>query len=99
RRSTSILFPYTTLFRSVGVNDNATWGNADDRLPAKWESPSQLVLVISSGPSGDASDAFSASDVATRSVINARKVFDGAQCKDARSEEHTSELQSPDHLV
>src|SRR5258708_20678563 len=57
----STLFPYTTLFRSVGAR-------RDDRAAL-----------------------FAAAQVIYRAAVE----YDGR----ARSEEHTSELQSPDHLV
>src|SRR5258708_29903642 len=58
----STLFPYTTLFRSVGVT--------------AWVA-SQVMAACHS----------SVSEVMS------------CACKKGRSEEHTSELQSPDHLV
>src|SRR5258708_21715319 len=69
----STLFPYTTLFRSVGA-DVARAGVAVQQL-ALILLRQQLALV-----DADAG----------------RRAEEGAE---DRSEEHTSELQSPDHLV
>src|SRR5207244_11470317 len=92
RRSTSPLFPYTTLFRSVRVQ-------AVDQLQ-------QLAL---GRLAGEAERLVIQSRLVTRLPLHAhvsgrRGVVshqDGGEPRgDApRSEEHTSELQSPDHLV
>src|SRR5258708_31607714 len=79
----STLFPYTTLFRSIRV--------ARVGLPP-W---------AAAGAKIDGGD-----DVAVRPIVRAPKgEGDGATGfakgneSETRSEEHTSELQSPDHLV
>src|SRR5258708_16623685 len=69
----STLFPYTTLFRSIAVNE--THALAPYRQAALWRRDAKgagVVVAVSGAP-----------DTATTT----------------RSEEHTSELQSPDHLV
>src|SRR5258708_26653070 len=85
----STLFPYTTLFRSRSLSLRA-----EDRYPSavelledlsKWKPRPRGVLAQSKATSTDGS----------KSVLGLyTPVNDGE-----RSEEHTSELQSPDHLV
>src|SRR5258708_29604204 len=74
----STLFPYTTLFRSVGVD---LVGGEQHRLSAPAQQLPELVLGA-----GQAFDRIDHED-------------DHVGFLDRRSEEHTSELQSPDHLV
>src|SRR5690348_17404455 len=69
----STLFPYTTLFRSLGGDARRHF---DEALPAR--------LVGEEGAGHDADDAHRQLGAGERAV---------------RSEEHTSELQSPVHLV
>src|SRR5438876_7837563 len=80
------LFPYTTLFRSTYLLPDAL-----RRLRARHP---ELDLVIVTGNSADLAAAVAASQldlaVLTLPVRTARS---------SRSEEHTSELQSPVHLV
>src|SRR5947208_6544466 len=79
----STLFPYTTLFRSLG------------KIAAALLVSTHLVNVIG------AERSVSRYDDAHR-AIHARQLLDDDGVLDiaeARSEEHTSELQSPDHLV
>src|SRR5258708_30370179 len=75
----STLFPYTTLFRSIGNTDDAksTTAVVSQRNGKK-------VLAIVLGAAG-----------------SVQRDLDASQLLDMgfRSEEHTSELQSPDHLV
>src|SRR5947208_11522346 len=80
----STLFPYTTLFRSVlGVGDVARFRDRPGRR-ARDE-------VVEPGLSGCAAAALLAPLPCAGTLPRA-----GAE---DRSEEHTSELQSPDHLV
>src|SRR5258708_11858504 len=81
----STLFPYTTLFRSIGarlqydfINNLPAFDKTVDVFPWRWifEDPRRLFLGIP----------FSA---CVLGILTAHE----------RSEEHTSELQSPDHLV
>src|SRR5207244_7620703 len=91
----STLFPYTTLFRSGG-------DGTGDRLGAEelTDRDGGVVEVagvdgLGSGPGVDA-DAFE-----VRQPVLLAGVVDEPrpQHRAGRSEEHTSELQSPDHLV
>src|SRR5258708_18895422 len=80
----STLFPYTTLFRSGGIRRSPRRQSDESVAPAPWR---------------------------RGAVRRRRRPFDGARRPDvvvsdrgtldhrARSEEYTSELQSPDHLV
>src|SRR2546426_4263079 len=81
----STLFPYTTLFRSVLINSAR---KIDPEMP----SPAQFDHVITTVPSGkDGKELIwldSTTEVAPFRLLAAR-----------RSEEHTSELQSPCNLV
>src|SRR5947208_10560426 len=80
----SPLFPYTTLFRSSGFTLNANL--------EKWKAlPAEIQAVITRH--ADAAALAQRADVA--------KIDAGALelLRAKRSEEHTSELQSPDHLV
>src|SRR5207244_11389968 len=83
----STLFPYTTLFRSVGMGDlrihalDATTGHL------RWTQRVRSVFSPRSTPAVAGGSVYVADD-------------DGGLYRfQARSEEHTSELQSPDHLV
>src|SRR5258708_28485815 len=67
----STLFPYTTLFRSIGLPGNAVYGIFTGGAPGS---------LVGSRTAGDDSR---------------RRTWEFSE----RSEEHTSELQSPDHLV
>src|SRR5438552_5743428 len=85
RPARSTLFPYTTLFRSSSTGVKTTLPQQPFRI---------LTLLLEHG-----------GEVVTREALRRRlwsnDVFvdfdDGLNS--ARSEEHTSELQSPDHLV
>src|SRR5207244_12861827 len=90
------LFPYTTLFRSlVGLD-------FDQRLLGAHPLP-DLLEPLGHGPLGhalaelgdDDRDRHRTSVAAGR----ARATGTGTRARGGRSEEHTSELQSPDHLV
>src|SRR5947208_9185767 len=83
----STLFPYTTLFRSYGSPCNAS----STRESA---SASATTCCIASGVIGytEMTSMFAASVE--------REICPSAYARSPmRSEEHTSELQSPDHLV
>src|SRR5258708_11375039 len=81
----STLFPYTTLFRSRELPDE---GRSDE----PWQRLSNGTLRIIAGTPGAPVDA------ARQAVDACSRVAQRSQ-ELARSEEHTSELQSPDHLV
>src|SRR5258708_27246886 len=70
----STLFPYTTLFRSIGVLVSAPPGDKIDYRKVAWLARQFAVTTLPS-------------------VSSLRAL------RQLRSEEHTSELQSPDHLV
>src|SRR5947208_8179459 len=82
----STLFPYTTLFRSIYVRPGC---NVEWDCPGHWERQDLLASewywsIEWSGVPGENSRFLRQSFTAILST---------------RSEEHTSELQSPDHLV
>src|SRR5258708_22366728 len=72
----STLFPYTTLFRSDGL-DSAPDGVAIDAEGFRREHSAEGVFAV---------------ERAAELQVDAENAL-------GRSEEHTSELQSPDHLV
>src|SRR5438552_11717676 len=91
RTPISILFPYTTLFRSRDQNDEGSWGTFDRGCgclrPRPFGEESQDTRSNRGSNSAPEMGRYSDPDSANR-------------CESSmRSEEHTSELQSPDHLV
>src|SRR5690348_17662993 len=89
----STLFPYTTLFRSRGAS------HADGPRPVN-ESEARGLFELRSGPASELAaqaDAVAAAchAMAVRFHRGGKLVVFGT----GRSEEHTSELQSPLHLV
>src|SRR5258708_28138005 len=83
----STLFPYTTLFRSP-FSGSSLW----KRVTEHWVSAFRLFprcLVLNHIPVLDENPVFDEQDVSRDPVDRLAE----------RSEEHTSELQSPDHLV
>src|SRR5207244_5086112 len=95
----SPLFPYTTLFRSVTGDafvqcllellDAGGDGGLGVHQPDDLQRVAHLDLAALDTPGGDGAAAF-----------DREHVLDGHEERliDLRSEEHTSELQSPDHL-
>src|SRR5690625_6185739 len=83
----STLFPYTTLFRSPRRRDKRGTG----LLPARTGRPGRGKLA--------GSDRLPESSGAPRSGTLARALRPASSGPGARSEEHTSELQSRGHLV
>src|SRR5207244_13347013 len=90
-------FPYTTLFRSAVVTTEVIGAVPDDfagrwlfvgaiKLPSGIVRPVPRTLEIRKGPEH------------LEVVLNPHPMPDSVN-KKVRSEEHTSELQSPDHLV
>src|SRR5258708_24753608 len=79
----STLFPYTTLFRSVNISDSFGAILTTGRIFTQGGLASGAALPVVAGHTYYVSAAASP-DASTDSQ---------------RSEEHTSELQSPDHLV
>src|SRR5438552_13540106 len=93
RPPTSTLFPYTTLFRSGDVAGGTKWlERAAKLLPHDYRVHYRLARAYSSG--GREQEA--AHEYGLYSQL--RDEHKNTE-KDVRSEEHTSELQSPDHLV
>src|SRR3712207_8439033 len=82
----STLFPYTTLFRSLGAFDFNSRFYADDDLIVGAADPFQLFRIMH--------EIVRAGALAPDSGVN----FMLDQCHN-RSEEHTSELQSRQYLV
>src|SRR5207244_6171285 len=97
RPPNSPAFPYTTLFRSCG--DKPAVGQTNDRIQADWigrnrtSNPGQRRR-LGPGVQFENFDRFPAAMM--NDVERMDRVLSRAQI---RSEEHTSELQSPDHLV
>src|SRR3712207_7738877 len=88
----STLFPYTTLFRSLAVDDVLV---VEDDVPQQVKSvrrtPASVVLLLGTGWDLDPIvRANTTRDVALSVIRNLRE---------GRSEEHTSELQSRQYLV
>src|SRR5262245_62864486 len=84
----STLFPYTTLFRSVVRRDDH-WGSAQVRIQM-----ARLTLTVEHEISG-VRGGLARSPFGHVGRLFVERDFAG----DARSEEHTSELQSLRHLV
>src|SRR5258708_11278772 len=84
----STLFPYTTLFRSMmGFMESFEEARLDStNNSAEYGTVGQYSMVSKSGSNQLHGSAF---DYYASAALSARN----------RSEEHTSELQSPDHLV
>src|SRR5439155_19523807 len=98
RTPTSTLFPYTTLFRSSHVDEA---GRA--RMVSVAEKPITLRTAVAEGAIRMSADAFrqvAEGAVAKGDVLTVSQVAGTLAAKrTARSEEHTSELQSRGHLV
>src|SRR5207244_10767325 len=98
RPPTPTRFPYTPLFRSyqlavVSLKLTRADGTAVETLPA----PSKVEFA----QLANLSEVISARQVSTGTYTGVSMTLDysGATIVVDRSEEHTSELQSPDHLV
>src|SRR5207244_6628436 len=91
--SPTTLFPYTTLFRSTLPRGRRQRLLLPRRRPAAPELESEDVVVIGSGVP---STIRPHRPDRPRSLDPANAQY---TLRDQRSEEHTSELQSPDHLV
>src|SRR5207244_12645813 len=96
RPSRTTLFPYTTLFRSVGKQGGLALADADANRGETAEA--SLATPTRRGRGGFAGAAVA---VYERRSNNAAWPWPTPTQRVARprSEEHTSELQSPDHLV
>src|SRR5207244_13305932 len=86
----STLFPYTTLFRSAEL------GRDVEAAPAVTERDGDRALgvMLADDVAVELGD-----DLAGGEVSHVRYAGRGRRLMPSRSEEHTSELQSPDHLV
>src|SRR5256885_4663229 len=81
----STLFPYTTLFRSLNKNDDEDFTEADERLAATLAT--QVAV------------AYENARLYTEAQNHATELRLEVAERKQRSEEHTSELQSPCNLV
>src|SRR5258708_24633046 len=79
----STLFPYTTLFRSPMLFMGEEWATSAPFLYFADHEDEEMRRLVAEGRKRE----FAAFN------------FDGCELAFPRSEEHTSELQSPDHLV
>src|SRR5258708_37923830 len=92
----STLFPYTTLFRSHQVHHTGTWaGEIQIATPdgALRQLESRWTLIRD--PAGQPHSVL----LINSDVTERRQLETQLRRAQRRSEEHTSELQSPDHLV
>src|SRR5207244_9883236 len=95
----SLLFPYTTLFRSVILDQRlgVVWVGVDVDDARGFDEGELVGANLLVGRQEDC--------IRARSVSEGRRALADASGSEilrfagARSEEHTSELQSPDHLV
>src|SRR5947208_13465554 len=87
RRPSSPLFPYTTLFRSANAPTPDTLGIAASELASR------------AGNAAPARRRRLAVGIAAAGAVSIAVGVVFAVGATRRSEEHTSELQSPDHLV
>src|SRR5207244_5944709 len=92
----STLFPYTTLFRSIPMNKHVWVGLT--HIYGVGRSRARIACVAAGvDPSTKVKDLTEAEVNSIRSQI-AKYAVEG-DLRRERSEEHTSELRSPDHLV
>src|SRR5207244_13618703 len=87
----SPLFPYTTLFRSADVLDQLQLLAGLDRNRVERE----VVVALAQARAGRIEPAIITLGTALERTPGEPRVYQAL----GRSEEHTSELQSPDHLV
>src|SRR5207244_12423078 len=89
------LFPYTTLFRS-GAATNFTGSLNGDVTGTQ---SATVVSLVGGQSAANVAAGASAANSATSANTPGTIVKRDASGNFSRSEEHTSELQSPDHLV
>src|SRR5207244_11589379 len=90
--------PYTTLVRSAeDVCRDAAQG--DVVSPANLNSPGQVVIAGHASAVARAVELAKMRGARRAVMLNVSAPFHCALMQPARSEEHTSELQSPEHLV
>src|SRR5258708_30948669 len=82
----STLFPYTTLFRSNGGNGAETFTITANGTRVRFDRISPAPFSLDIGTTENL-------------VLHANGGDDVITAGNGRSEEHTAELQSPDHLV
>src|SRR3712207_9363910 len=92
----STLFPYTTLFRSVGLEDHPLEALLEARLDEQRGTPDGDVLPLARLLIGAVERPSAPRDVA---VDREGPQHVDPERVDLRSEEHTSELQSRQYLV
>src|SRR5258708_34659830 len=92
----STLFPYTTLFRSI-TNVSIAEAPAVSQIPSSPNRPLNLVLGVFVAALLSLGTVFSAEMLGD--TIHSPRQLEALTGATVRSEEHTSELQSPDHLV
>src|SRR5207244_11400259 len=90
RPPTFTLFPYTTLFRSAQMAHD---GFARAIAPVHTPVDGDTIFALATGARTGAAD------VGQIGALAADAMADAIVRAARRSEEHTSELQSPDHLV
>src|SRR5207244_9842564 len=96
--SSPTLFPYTTLFRSCCRELAQTWLPLEGPLlPRSGSSTVQGRML--GAPFGDSAGPAVATELRGRLGLSRPSVHRATSRLPDRSEEHTSELQSPDHLV
>src|SRR3712207_7168145 len=80
----STLFPYTTLFRSSADSEGTRWGRPNFVESSRCPTNGEILLC---------------GTTPARRAQNAPTVWTSESVPSARSEEHTSELQSRQYLV
>src|SRR5207244_12185824 len=91
RSPCSTLFPYTTLFRSLQDRHSSWWATFCVPTPMSTYSQMHSTRSVIEG------HRVRQAPLLDRSLLRLVRHADGVL--QGRSEEHTSELQSPDHLV
>src|SRR5258708_27552133 len=89
----STLFPYTTLFRSTEMDGSAVYRSIEKVMNAPQQMQHNPFEFVQPGANAKPPKPPRKTVRARGETFRARTVLRG------RSEEHTSELQSPDHLV
>src|SRR5207244_11126438 len=90
-------FPYTTLFRSICTGPGWSLAGLEIGMPGAFQ-PSNALLAVGAGRELGAPEAAIRAGLARAWWPGRFQVFRHKRGF-LRSEEHTSELQSPDHLV
>src|SRR5207244_6218132 len=98
-RPSPLLFPYTTLFRSSRQESALEWRIQNASLPERW-SLETFPFPQQSGVNRKQIRAFAELDFVAKkeNIVFIGPTGVGKSGLASRSEEHTSELQSPDHL-